>query len=134
MPSPIPVALQIPGPDGAVLHPAFFLSHPLSRLRELRHKWPGFPCRHTPFSGSLLGFFPFFLSNPGLPHCRQILYQLNHKGSPNSCQSSPRIPSLPLFVTFVNKPMTFIETSKSWPHYMQSQKGRDIPEFCTEIR
>ena len=21
-------------------------------------------------------------SNPGLPHCRQILYQLNHKGSP----------------------------------------------------
>ena len=21
--------------------------------------------------------------NPGLPHCRQILYQLNHKGSPN---------------------------------------------------
>ena len=21
-------------------------------------------------------------SNPGLPHCRQILYQLSHKGSP----------------------------------------------------
>ena len=22
-------------------------------------------------------------SNPGLPHCRQILYQLSHKGSPD---------------------------------------------------
>ena len=24
-------------------------------------------------------------SNPGLPHCRQILYQLSHKGSPFTC-------------------------------------------------
>ena len=26
--------------------------------------------------------FPTQGSNPGLPHCRRILYQLNHKGSP----------------------------------------------------
>ena len=26
--------------------------------------------------------FPTQGSNPGLPHCRQILYQLGHKGSP----------------------------------------------------
>jgi len=26
--------------------------------------------------------FPTQGSNPGLPHCRQILYQLNHQGSP----------------------------------------------------
>ena len=26
--------------------------------------------------------FPTQGLNPGLPHCRQILYQLNHKGSP----------------------------------------------------
>ena len=26
--------------------------------------------------------FPMQGSNPGLPHCRQILYQLSHKGSP----------------------------------------------------
>ena len=32
---------------------------------------------------SLLGgIFPSQGSNPGLPHCRQILYQLSHKGSP----------------------------------------------------
>ncbi|XDA90582.1 hypothetical protein R6Z07F_020184 [Ovis aries] len=34
-------------------------------------------------SGSLLqGVFPVQGSNPGLPHCRRILYQLSHRGSP----------------------------------------------------
>ena len=28
------------------------------------------------------GIFPTQELNPGLPHCRQILYQLSHKGSP----------------------------------------------------
>ena len=30
----------------------------------------------------LQGIFPMQGSNPGLPHCRQILYQLSHRGSP----------------------------------------------------
>ena len=30
----------------------------------------------------LQGIFPSQGTNPGLPHCRWILYQLNHKGSP----------------------------------------------------
>ena len=30
----------------------------------------------------LQGIYPTQGSNPGLPHCRQILYQLSHKGSP----------------------------------------------------
>ena len=30
----------------------------------------------------LQGFFPTHGSNPGLPHCRWILYQLSHKESP----------------------------------------------------
>ena len=30
----------------------------------------------------LQGIFPNQGSNPGLPHCRQIVYQLNHQGSP----------------------------------------------------
>ena len=30
----------------------------------------------------LQGIFPIQGSNPGLLHCRQILYQLSHKGSP----------------------------------------------------
>ena len=35
-------------------------------------------------SWSLHGIFPTQGSNPGLLHCRQILYQLNHHRSPNS--------------------------------------------------
>ena len=31
---------------------------------------------------SLLGIFPTQGSNPGLPHCRRILYQLSYKESP----------------------------------------------------
>ena len=31
----------------------------------------------------LQGIFPIQGSNPGLPHCRQILYHLSHQGSPN---------------------------------------------------
>ena len=34
----------------------------------------------------LQGIFPTQGSNPGLPNCRQILYQLSHQGSPR-CQS-----------------------------------------------
>ena len=32
----------------------------------------------------LQGFFPSQGSNPGLPQCRRILYQLSHKGSPRT--------------------------------------------------
>ena len=42
------------------------------------------PSQNTGVSScSLLqGIFPTQGWNPGLPHCRQILYQLSHKGSP----------------------------------------------------
>ena len=43
----------------------------------LQAKNTGVDC-HAP----LQGFFPTQGLNPGLRHCRQILYQLNHKGSP----------------------------------------------------
>ena len=36
----------------------------------------------------LQGIFPNQGSNPGLLHCRQILYQLSHKGSPYICIST----------------------------------------------
>jgi len=38
-------------------------------------EWVAFPLL-------LQGIFPTQGLNPGLPHCRQILYQLSHKGSP----------------------------------------------------
>ena len=34
----------------------------------------------------LQGIFPTQGSNPGLPYCRQILYQLSHKGSPRTLE------------------------------------------------
>ena len=46
----------------------------------------------------LQGIFPTQWSNPGLPHCRQILYHLSHKGSPTTataiakCLISPQWP------------------------------------------
>ena len=38
----------------------------------------------------LQGIFPIQGSNPGLPHCKQILYQLSHKGSPMQCNGMQR--------------------------------------------
>ena len=34
----------------------------------------------------LQGIFPTQGSNLGLPHCRQILYQLSHQGSPRTLE------------------------------------------------
>ena len=34
----------------------------------------------------LQGIFPTQGSNPGLPHCRQMLYQLSHKGNPRTLE------------------------------------------------
>ena len=38
----------------------------------------------------LQGIIPNQGSNPDLLHCRQILYQLNHKGSPRKCNAKER--------------------------------------------
>ena len=34
----------------------------------------------------LQGIFPTQRPNPGLPHCKRILYQLSHKGSPRTLE------------------------------------------------
>ena len=55
----------------------------LNCVRLLATPW-NFPGQNTGV-GSLSLFrdiFPTQESNPCLPHCRQILYQLSHKGSP----------------------------------------------------
>ena len=35
--------------------------------------------------------FPIQGSNPGLPHCRRILYHLSHEGSPVMAESAPAL-------------------------------------------
>ena len=54
------------------LQPARFLC-PLILQYSSEH-WNGLPCPHP-------GIFQTQGSNPGLPHCRRILYQLSHQGS-----------------------------------------------------
>ena len=39
----------------------------------------------------LQGIFPTQGSNPGLPHCRWVLYQLSHKGSPHGSWEGVKI-------------------------------------------
>ena len=56
-----------------------YTGHGILQARIL--EWVAFP-----FSR---GIFPTQGLNPGLPHCRRILYQLSHKGSQHSTQISP---------------------------------------------
>ena len=53
------------------------------RLHGLYSSWNS-PGQNTGVGSLFLlqGIFPTQESNSGLPHCRQILYQLSHKGSP----------------------------------------------------
>ena len=64
------------------------MSHSLWPNR-LYSPW-NFPGQNTGVGSlSLLqGLFPTQGSNPGLPHCRQILYQPSHKGSPLEKQTN----------------------------------------------
>ena len=43
---------------------------------------PAMQADSLPYEPLLQGIFTTQGSNPGLPHCWQILYQLSHKGSP----------------------------------------------------
>ena len=56
------------------------------RSHRLYSPWNS-PGQNTGVSSlSLLqGIFPTHGSNPGLQHCRRILYQLSHKGNPHMC-------------------------------------------------
>ena len=47
----------------------------------------------------LQGIFPTQGSNPGLLHCRRILYQLSHKGSPNQISGSSKNSSVTCIIS-----------------------------------
>ena len=69
------------------------------------------PGQNTRVGGlSLLqGIFPNQGWNPGLPHCRRILYQLSHKGSPShihSCDFNTSIESLQGMKRDIMKPLS----------------------------
>ena len=59
------------------------------------------------------GIFPPQGWNPGLPHCRQILYQLSHKGSP--CRKQCRRPGFNLWVGKIPWKREWLPTPVFWP-------------------
>ena len=71
-------------------HVQLFVTHPMDytvqgTLQARVLEWVAFP-----FSNQRI--FPTQGSNPGLLHCRQILYQLNHKGRPTRLLYYTRLP------------------------------------------
>ena len=70
-------------PPGALPTPGIEPRSPALQVDSLLSEPPGKPKNTGVVSLSLFqGIFPNQGSNPGLPHCRWILYQLSHKGSP----------------------------------------------------
>ena len=64
-------------------HPGMEPRSPALRVDSFPAEPPGKPRNTGVGSLSLLqGIFPTEESNQGLPHCRWILYQLSHQGSP----------------------------------------------------
>ena len=76
----------------------------------------------------LLGIFPTQGWNPGLPHCRQILYHLSHQGSPlphqpSNFQTSTSPPFLSPSPTSFPSPLPPLSFHEEWnlePHLEQS--------------
>ena len=77
----------------------------------------------------LQGIFPTQGSNPGLLHCRQILYQLSHKGSPLPLSNS----SLDLSGKYFSKSGTRTtigqQTTCSWPRTRSEMERKCLETF-----
>ena len=76
----------------------------------------------------LQGIFPTQGSNWGLSHCRQILYQLSHQGSPDKV-SGPQI-GCTLFANLWEVVVYFISGSKS--HIVGSPQSKE-PESMKQV-
>ena len=73
----------MPSPPGDLPNPGIEPRFPTLQADSLLSEPPGKAKNTGVGSLSLLqGIFPTQRSNPRLPHCRSILYQLNHKGNP----------------------------------------------------
>ena len=68
------------------------VAHQAPQSMEFSSKSPGVGCHFL-----LQGIFPTQGLNPGLPHCRQILYQLSYKGSSVSTAALQIISSVSSF-------------------------------------
>ena len=78
----------------------------------------------------LQGIFPTQGSNPGLPHCRWVLYQLSHKGSPHGSWEGVKISIL---IGIWNKLIsTFVDDLERFKTSVQGVTA-DVPEIAREL-
>ena len=83
----------------------------------------------------LQGIFPTQGSNPGLSHCRQILYHLSHQGSPSSIRVvSSAYPRLLIFLPAILIPAC-VSSSPAfrmlYPVSKLNNQGDNIQPWCT---
>ena len=71
---------------------------------------PGVDCHFL-----LQGIFPTQGSNPGLPHCKQILYHLRHQGSLRPSYYENASPAVRRYYAFIRVPsIKHSDNPKSW--------------------
>ena len=79
----------------------------------------------------LQGIFPIQGSNPGLLHCRQILYYLSHQGSPS--HALKRSKSIGLLSLFLKKCMTWNKHERNKTKQLRRKEptlGTQPPCLC----
>ena len=77
----------------------------------------------------LQGIFPAQGSNPGLPHCREILYQMSHKGSPRILEWV-----VYLFFSGSSRPRNQIRVSYIAGRFFTNWAIREAPKMILVIR
>ena len=75
----------------------------------------------------LQGIFPTQGSNPGLPHCRQMLYHLSHQGSNRNEISNMYIFKFASPLHTFSSPNTHMHTQAYLKH-LQNKRDRSFPE------
>ena len=79
--------------------------------------------------------FPTQELNPGLPHCRQILHQLSHKGSPiKTVTLNSSLPTLFKNLKKISKYPLLFPSLLLWPwtSYWYSSRGNMLP-LCSSL-
>ena len=74
----------------------------------------------------LQGIFPAQGSNPGFPHCRWILYQLSHKGSPNQLYFNKNLK--------MNKKGNYLLTAFTSTHGAPRDQGQTSKGLAAAVR
>ena len=81
---------------------------PLSMEFSRQEYWSGLPFL-------LQGTFLTQGSNPGLPHCRQILYHLSHQGSPTYSLVAQMVkPNIYIYIYKINKTYYVAQWRRQW--------------------